>query len=153
MITIGRSARAPAGATLRTANEQDRDTLRRLRRAAGSRGTLPVTVDRLLRTPSLGRVWLLEVHATPAGYLAVSWASREHPQDGAAAVEELVIVPALRGRGLGSWALDVASAACRVKGIRELRIEVEQVMRAAIGLRTGEFAVLASERKGRAPAA
>jgi GNAT superfamily N-acetyltransferase len=141
MITIGRSAKAPAGATLRTANEQDRDTLRRLRRAAGSRGTLPGPVERLLRMPSLGRIWIMEVHATPAGYLAVSWASHEHPEDGAAVVEELVVVPALRGRGLGSWALDVASAACRVKGIRELRIELEQVMRAALGVRTGEFAV------------
>jgi GNAT superfamily N-acetyltransferase len=123
MITIGTST-PPPGATLRRAGPADRTTLATLARATGLAPDAAGEAARLLEAPGDGATWLVEVHAMPAACVAVRWGEAGGP----ARVAALGVVPAHRGHGLGSWALDVAGAACRARGRRELRLDVDQLL-------------------------
>lgn len=123
MITIGTTT-PPPGATMRRAGPADRATLARLARAAGLPPDTAAELERLLDAPAAGAAWLVEIHATPAACIAVRWGGDSGPSTVAA----LGVVPAHRGHGLGSWALDVAATACRARGRRELRLDVEHLL-------------------------
>ena len=79
----------------------------------------------LLRDPGHGRVWLIEHEGESAGYLVVTWGfSLEfHGRD--AFIDELYVVPAHRGAGLGRQAVELAETACRSYGAGALHLEVE----------------------------
>jgi GNAT superfamily N-acetyltransferase len=82
------------------------------------------TMTTLLRDPSCGRAFLIEEDARPVGYLVVcfGFSLEFHGRD--AFVDELYVVPAARGRGLGREALRVAETCCLDSGARALHLEV-----------------------------
>jgi ribosomal protein S18 acetylase RimI-like enzyme len=85
----------------------------------------------LLRDARRGRAWLIEAGGEPAGYLVVTlgWSLEYLGLD--AFIDELYLVPAWRGRGVGSAAVRLAEAACRRLGVRALHLEVERRNRRA----------------------
>jgi diamine N-acetyltransferase len=96
-------------------------------------GSIPFVRDRvsaalltLMGDDSLGRVWLIEVDGSAAGYLVAVWGfSLEwHGRD--AFVDELFVDPAHRRRGLGTAALRRAETECLAAGVRALHLEVER---------------------------
>ena len=88
----------------------------------------------LLSTPDRGRLMVLDVDGSIAGYLVVTFGfSLEfHGRD--AFVDELYIAEPFRGRGAGTRALEVAEEICREAGIAALHLEVEHENARAIEL-------------------
>jgi ribosomal protein S18 acetylase RimI-like enzyme len=80
----------------------------------------------LLANPALGRVFLLEVDGTVAGYAVLGFGFSLEYRGRDAFLDELFLVPVFRGRGLGEHALDVLEATCRRLGIRALHLEVNR---------------------------
>ena len=82
--------------------------------------------EALVREPSLGEAWLVEVGGEVAGYavLALGYSLEHRGRD--AFVDDLYLVPARRGQGLGRLALDAVEAAARDRGVVALHLEVER---------------------------
>ncbi|HXH06498.1 MAG TPA: GNAT family N-acetyltransferase [Vicinamibacterales bacterium] len=81
----------------------------------------------LLAEPAYGRVWVLEADdGGMVGYVVVTlgYSLEFHGRD--AFIDELYILPALRGRGLGRDAVALAEHACRELGVRALHLEAER---------------------------
>lgn len=70
---------------------------------------------------SLGRMMI----AGDAGYLVVTFGYSLEFGGRDAFVDELYVLPAARGRGLGTEALALAEELCREAGVRALHLEVE----------------------------
>ena len=79
----------------------------------------------LLVDPTLGEAWVIETGNDISGYVVITWGfSLEfHGRD--AFVDELYIVPAHRGQGIGQRAIEHAAARCRAQGIGAVHLEVE----------------------------
>jgi ribosomal protein S18 acetylase RimI-like enzyme len=98
------------------------------------------SLARLMRDPSLGRLWMICDGDTPVGYLALTfgYSLEFHGRD--AFVDELFIAASHRGRGWGRRALRHAEAACREDGVKALLLEVTPDNTAAATLyRTSGF--------------
>ncbi|HEY6548442.1 MAG TPA: GNAT family N-acetyltransferase [Vicinamibacteria bacterium] len=82
------------------------------------------TLGALLRDSGYGRAFLIEEDGRLVGYLVVcfGFSLEFHGRD--AFLDELYVVPAQRGRGLGTQALRVAEDCCREAGARALHLEV-----------------------------
>jgi GNAT superfamily N-acetyltransferase len=82
------------------------------------------TLRALLSDPGCGRAFLIEEDARRVGYLVVcfGFSLEFHGRD--AFLDELYVVPAARGRGLGTQSLRVAEDCCREAGARALHLEV-----------------------------
>lgn len=83
-------------------------------------------VTALLRDPGRGWVWVVERGATPVGYVVVTLAYSLEYLGRTAFVDEIYVVPAERGRGLGSKALALVERASAAAGIRAIHLEVER---------------------------
>lgn len=83
-------------------------------------------LQQLITDESKGRVWLIEADGETVGYtvLTFGFSLEFHGRD--AFVDELFIVAAWRGRGIGRQTLEFLSAACRTLGIAALHLEVER---------------------------
>jgi diamine N-acetyltransferase len=79
---------------------------------------------RLVREPSLGRVWLICDRGTAVGYIVVTfgYSLEFHGRD--AFIDEFFIQATHRGRGWGTWILIRVESACRRLGINALHLEV-----------------------------
>lgn len=90
----------------------------------------PVEIGRslteLLRNPSLGRVWIVYAGKESVGYVIVTFGYDLEFGGFIATVTELFIVPAHRGRGMGTQVLQFVENTCRDLGIRALELQVEQ---------------------------
>lgn len=75
----------------------------------------------LLEDASLGRMMI----ADEAGYFVVTFGYSLEFGGRDAFVDELFVLPAARGRGLGTQALALAEEVCREAGVRALHLEVE----------------------------
>ncbi len=77
----------------------------------------------LLADDRLGCVFMAEQAGRPIGYTVVGfgYSLEFHGRD--AFVDELYVVAAARGQGVGSLLLDAAEMACRARGIRALHLE------------------------------
>ena len=75
----------------------------------------------LISDASLGRVMIAE----DAAYLVVTFGYSLEFGGRDAFVDELYVLPAARGRGLGTAALALAEELCREAGVRALHLEVE----------------------------
>jgi diamine N-acetyltransferase len=75
---------------------------------------------------SFGRVWLIEVEGSAAGYvvLTLGFSLEFHGRD--ALVDELYIREGHRGRGIGKKTLAFVEGECRSLGVRALHLEVER---------------------------
>lgn len=83
-------------------------------------------VTPLLEGSPYGAIWLIGPRKAPVGYIAVTfgWSIEFGGLDGI--VDELFIRPTVRGRGMGSEALNGLSLALRDNGVRALHLEVKR---------------------------
>jgi ribosomal protein S18 acetylase RimI-like enzyme len=79
----------------------------------------------LLEPGDVGRIWLVDVDDVVAGYVAVCFGYSIEFRGRDAFVDEIYVVPALRGRGVGSRALELAVAECERLGLAALHLEVD----------------------------
>ena len=81
-------------------------------------------LEPLLRGTPLGQVWLIGPKMAPVGYVAVGlgWSIEFAGPD--AFVDELYIREAVRGRGMGSQALDALAIELSGRGVVALHLEV-----------------------------
>jgi ribosomal protein S18 acetylase RimI-like enzyme len=80
----------------------------------------------IVRDPALGRAWLVGVGGEVAGYAVLTLGYSLEYRGFDAFVDDLYVVPAQRGRGLGRAALEAVEAAARELGVRALHLEVER---------------------------
>lgn len=73
----------------------------------------------------LGRIWFLRRGEARIGYLALTWVYSFEYGGRVGAVDELYVVPASRGHGVGGEALAFAERVCKTLGMRGLSLEVE----------------------------
>lgn len=73
-----------------------------------------------------GAIWLIGPRKAPVGYLVVTfgWSLEFGGLD--AIVDEIYIRPAVRGRGMGTEAMDGIAKALRQAGVRALHLEVDR---------------------------
>jgi GNAT superfamily N-acetyltransferase len=88
----------------------------------------------LLASPSQGRIWLIELDGTPAGYLALTFGFSLEYGGRDAFVDEFFVDPGARGRGLGRAALSFALAEAARLGVYAVHLEVERGNRSAHAL-------------------
>jgi ribosomal protein S18 acetylase RimI-like enzyme len=91
-----------------------------------SRDRMEPALRELLQDPKLGRLWMIEERSQVVGYLALVFSFSLECYGREAYVDELYILPAHRGRGLGSQALKEVIGVCPELDIRLLRLEVTQ---------------------------
>ena len=81
------------------------------------------TFERLIRSPQLGAIWLLESDSMLAGFvvLTVMYAMEYGGQRGF--VDDFFVRPTFRRRGLGAAALAVVKAHCLATDVRALFVQ------------------------------
>jgi ribosomal protein S18 acetylase RimI-like enzyme len=86
-----------------------------------------------LRRPPWGRAWVATKGSGIVGYAVVTlgYSLEYGGRDGF--LDEIVVRPEWRGRGVGGALLAAAEAFCRRRGLRALHLEVEKHRQAAIG--------------------
>ena len=83
------------------------------------------TIEPLLAgRENLGQVWLIETAAGTVGYIALCYGYSIEFGGRDAFVDELFIVEAERGRGLGRQALERVKAEAATAGVKALHLEV-----------------------------
>lgn len=81
---------------------------------------------RFLGDASLGRIWVFVADGEIVGYVALTLGYSLEYRGRDAFVDELYLLPAHRGSGLGSRALACVEDACRQLGVRALHLEAER---------------------------
>nr|WP_295737185.1 GNAT family N-acetyltransferase [uncultured Acidocella sp.] len=83
------------------------------------------TIAHICAGEALAPAFLLEHKGAPAGFfvLTLGYSVENGGTDGF--IDDIYLIPALRGQGLGRQAVDLAIAAAREVGIRVLLLEVE----------------------------
>lgn len=90
--------------------------------------------ERLVETPlrvlladaALGRVWLAYVGDAVSGYAMGTWGFSTEQGGRFLLLDELFVLPAFRGTGIGRAALAFVERATRAEGGRAVRIEVAE---------------------------
>jgi ribosomal protein S18 acetylase RimI-like enzyme len=84
--------------------------------------------------PSLGRIWLIYSDETAIGYVVLTFgfSLEYHGRD--AFIDELFLLEAYRGQGIGSKIMQFALDACPALGIHALHLEVEPDNQAGLRL-------------------
>lgn len=82
-------------------------------------------VRHLLENDRVGRVWVA-VDREPVGYIVLTFGYSLEHHGVVAFVDEVFVMSASRGRGLGTRALALAETECRALGVRTLQLEVER---------------------------
>jgi len=81
----------------------------------------------LIDAPALGCVWLIGRGAAVVGYLVVTFGFSLEYGGRDAFIDELFLLEAERGQGLGSLALAFTADHCRAHGVRALHLEVDRL--------------------------
>jgi ribosomal protein S18 acetylase RimI-like enzyme len=126
----------------REARGEDVDTLVSLMRAYYAEDGYPfheaearAALEKLVTDSALGRIWVaFDERKAAVGYVVMTLGYSLEYRGRDAFVDEVFIVPAERGRGLGGEALDLVEKACRLAGVRALHLEVEPEKDGAIEL-------------------
>jgi diamine N-acetyltransferase len=79
----------------------------------------------LLEHPEWGQIWLIMQEQQAIGYLVLTWGYSLEFGGRDAFIDELYLVPAARGRGLGQQILQFAAEQCRANGIQAVHLEVD----------------------------
>jgi ribosomal protein S18 acetylase RimI-like enzyme len=85
---------------------------------------LEAALERLLRDPSLGGVWLIERAGAAIGYAIVTFGYDLEFAGRDAFLTELWVDPDERGRGAGGAALELLGPELRTLGVRALHLQV-----------------------------
>lgn len=134
--------------TFRPANEHDLAALVELRREFCEHENIAFrdepareAMRRLVTEGSLGRLLVIEDGGAIVGYLAIVFGFSLEFRGRDAFVDELYVVPAARGKGLGTAALRAAEEACVAAGVKALHLEVARTNEGAraLYLRNGFF--------------
>lgn len=80
----------------------------------------------MLANPFFGAVWVFRLDGRAVGYLVVTHGYSLEFGGRDAFVDELYMIPEMRGRGCGAQALRIAEEHCRREGIGALHLEVER---------------------------
>lgn len=83
-------------------------------------------LDQVLADPALGAVLLAESNGEPVGYLVLGWCFSLEQGGRHVLIDELYLVPAARGRGLGRALLAAACDWARWQGAEVARLEVNR---------------------------
>ena len=109
--------------TFRTASEADAATLLPMMRAlwehegiAFDEPAILAPLSSLFADPALGRVWLALADGTVAGYAMGTWGFSTEQGGRFLLLDELFVLPAFRGEGIGSAALAFVEEAARAEG-------------------------------------
>lgn len=96
-----------------------------------NRKSLGQGLDVLLRNPSQGKMWLMEVHKKPVGYALLTY-NFELEYGGAEGVlRDLFVEKRCRNQGIGSLALYEVEDYCRERGMRAFQLQVPRRNRSA----------------------
>lgn len=121
------------GASFRIATRRDLDllgTLMRefytLERLAFDEELARAALEKILDDSSLGRVWLIHVEGTPAGYFVLTFGFSLEFQGRDAFLDEIYVRSEHQGRGVGRGALTFVEEECRSLGMRALHLEVDR---------------------------
>jgi ribosomal protein S18 acetylase RimI-like enzyme len=127
--------------TFRLATEEDVESVLGLMRQYYEEDGYPFSESRarkavlgLMADQSLGRLWVMETEGQIVGYLAITLGYSLEYLGRDAFVDEIVVAPDWRGRGLGTRALALAEETCRELGVNALHLEVEREKTAAQNL-------------------
>ena len=82
--------------------------------------------QRLLSHASLGTVWVAEAGSQLVSYVVLTLGYSLEYRGRDAFLDELYVLPAWRGQGLGRRALAIVDSACRNLGVHALHLEVER---------------------------
>lgn len=89
-----------------------------------NRKSLSQGLDVLLRNPSQGKMWLMEIHKKPVGYALLTY-NFELEYGGAEGVlRDLFVEKRFRNQGIGSLALYEVEDYCRERGMRAFQLQV-----------------------------
>ncbi len=88
--------------------------------------TIRPTLERLLRSRSLGRAWLIRDGVRAVGYVILTYCLDLEFGGIEGLVTDLFIQEAHRGRGLGRRALDAVDDHCRAHRIGTVELQVEE---------------------------
>ena len=84
------------------------------------------TVSQLLSNQSFGGIWLILTDAAVAGYIALTFGYSIEFGGKDAFIDELYILPELRGQGLGKQTLIEIQQKAKAHNIRALHLEVDR---------------------------
>lgn len=87
-------------------------------------GFLLPPLRQLLADPSLGAAWLAETGPTVAAYAVGTWGFSTEMGGRFLLLDEILVVPELRGRGIGRRLLATAEEYARAGGAGAVRLEV-----------------------------
>lgn len=76
--------------------------------------------EQIIRSPGLGRAWICECDATPAGYIVLTLAYAMEYGGVRGFVDDFYVRPQFRRRGLGAEALAAVKTHCLATGVRAL---------------------------------
>jgi ribosomal protein S18 acetylase RimI-like enzyme len=84
------------------------------------------TMLQIVEDASLGRVWLIDHQEIAIGYVVLTFgfSLEYHGRD--AFIDELFLLEAYRGQGIGSQVMQLVLDACPALGIHALHLEVER---------------------------
>jgi len=80
----------------------------------------------LLKHPEHGGIWLIQVKASTVGYLVLTLGFSLEFEGSYGLLDELYLKEPWRGKGIGTKALEFAEEWCRKRGVKALRLEVDQ---------------------------
>ncbi len=92
------------------------------------------TMQQIIEDTSLGRVWLIYHQEMAIGYVVLTFgfSLEYHGRD--AFIDELFLLPAHRGQGIGSQVMHFVLDACPALSIHALHLEVERTNLAGLRL-------------------
>jgi ribosomal protein S18 acetylase RimI-like enzyme len=93
----------------------------------------PAALAALAAGEPFGRGWLIEQDGRRVGYVVLSWGFSVEAGGREACLDEIYLLPEVRGRGLGGRVLALVEAEARAFGVRRIFLEVERHNR-VIGL-------------------
>ena len=80
--------------------------------------------ERLLRDPSLGRVWLIDCNGEHVGYIVMAFDYSLEYRGRGAWVDEFFVRPSHRGSGIGTEALEFFTQQAKRLGVTVVHLEV-----------------------------
>jgi len=99
----------------------------------------PVALAALIDGAPQGRGWLVMLAGKPVGYVVLSLSFSVQAGGCEGCVDELFVVPEVRGRGAGRRVLELLEGEARRLGVRRLFLEVEHGNRASALYRRAGF--------------
>jgi GNAT superfamily N-acetyltransferase len=96
----------------------------RFEKTRANRKSLSQGLNVLLRNPSQGKIWLLEVHKKPVGYALLTYNFELEYGGAEGLLRDLYVEKKYRSQGIGSLALYEIEDYCRERGMRAFQLQV-----------------------------